>query len=124
MAGGKSHDVQPGNIVGAIANEAGLDSSLIGRIDIQDKYSLVELPEGMPKEIFKDLKNTWVAGRKLNISRADDGGERTRTRKDSTPRKVEKPKARKKSKVKKKRNPKDKGKPKRKKKNIKRNPGE
>lgn len=71
---GKVHDVQPGNIVGAIANEAGLDSKLIGRIEIQDNYSLVDLPEGMPKEIYKDLKNTWVAGRKLNITRVNEGG--------------------------------------------------
>jgi ATP-dependent RNA helicase DeaD len=66
---GHSHDVKPGNIVGAIANEAGLDGEFIGHIDIRDEYSLIDLPEGMPKDIFNDLKKVWVAGRQLKISR-------------------------------------------------------
>jgi ATP-dependent RNA helicase DeaD len=66
---GHNHDVQPGNIVGAIANEAEMDSQFIGRINIFDDYSLVDLPEGMPKEVFNILKKVWVSGQKLNISR-------------------------------------------------------
>jgi len=65
---GHEHKVKPGNIVGAIANEAGIESKHIGRITIFDEYSLVDLPEGMPKETFQHLKNTFVAGRKLQIS--------------------------------------------------------
>jgi hypothetical protein len=53
---GVDHGVQPGNIVGAIANEAGLDSKNIGRVDIRGDHSLVDLPSGMPSEIFKHLK--------------------------------------------------------------------
>ncbi len=68
---GHSHGVKPANIVGAIANEAGLDSQYIGKIDISDDYSVVDLPEGMPKEVFKDLKKVWVAGQQLKISRID-----------------------------------------------------
>jgi hypothetical protein len=66
--------VQPGNIVGAIANEAGIDSAHIGRIGIFDDYSTVDLPGGMPPEIFEHLKNTWVCGRKLAISVEGEGG--------------------------------------------------
>ncbi len=66
---GRQHDVKPGNIVGAIANEAGLDGRYIGRIDIETDYSLVDLPEGMPKEVFQDLKKARVCGQRLNISR-------------------------------------------------------
>ena len=66
---GHSHGVKPANIVGAIANEAELDAEHIGRIDIQDDHSLVDLPEGMPKEIFKHLKTVWVSGERLQISR-------------------------------------------------------
>jgi len=66
---GHKHKVKPGNIVGAIANEAGVDSKHIGRIDIFDDYSLVDLPVGMPKDAFHNLKNAWVAGQRLNISR-------------------------------------------------------
>ncbi len=69
---GRKHKVQPGNIVGAIANEAGMDSKYIGRINIFDDYSLIDLPEGMPKEIFKLLKYVWVAGKQLDISRVGD----------------------------------------------------
>jgi ATP-dependent RNA helicase DeaD len=69
IAVGHQHNVEPRNIVGAIANEAGLDSAYIGRIDIREDYSLVDLPAGMPKDIFKDLKKTWVAGQQLQIRR-------------------------------------------------------
>ena len=66
-------NVKPGNIVSAIANEADIESQYIGRINIHDDYSLVDLPEGMPREIFNDLKKVRVAGQQLRISRlADD----------------------------------------------------
>jgi ATP-dependent RNA helicase DeaD len=68
---GRSHGVQPGNLVGAIANEAGVASANIGRIEILDEYSTIELPEGMPKDIFKLLKKVWVSGRQLQISRIE-----------------------------------------------------
>jgi ATP-dependent RNA helicase DeaD len=66
---GNQHGVKPANIVGAIANEAEMQSKHIGHIEIFEDHSLVELPEGMPKEIYKDLKKVWVAGRQLQISR-------------------------------------------------------
>jgi len=66
---GLEHGVKPGNIVGAISNEAELDSEHIGRIIINDDHSTVDLPEGMPKELFKHLKGVWVSGQKMQISR-------------------------------------------------------
>jgi ATP-dependent RNA helicase DeaD len=66
---GSSHGVKPANLVGALANEAGLDSEHIGRIDIHDDHSIVQLPQGMPKKIYKDLQKVWVSGRQLRISR-------------------------------------------------------
>ena len=71
IAVGHRHGVKPGNIVGAIANEADLDSRWIGRIDIHDDYSLVDLPEGMPREILQHLKKVRVAGQMLRMQRAD-----------------------------------------------------
>ena len=65
---GHNHGVKPGNIVGAIANEAGIDSKHMGRIQINDDYSTIDLPEGMPKDIFMELKSVRVAGQKLNIT--------------------------------------------------------
>lgn len=64
--------MQPSNLVGAIANEAGIDSGHIGRIDIHDTYSTVELPPGMPLEIQRHLRDVWVCGQKLAIE--EDAG--------------------------------------------------
>ena len=92
---GHVHGVQPANIVGAIANEAGLEGRHIGRVVIRDDHSFVDLPEGMPKEVFRDLRKVRVAGQKLQISRAlksqserlqrerPPAGGRTRQRRDT-----------------------------------------
>ncbi|MEB3199090.1 MAG: DEAD/DEAH box helicase [Synechococcaceae cyanobacterium] len=61
--------VKPGNIVGAIANEAGLSGRSIGRIRIYDTHSTVELPCGMPDNVFADLRRLRVMNRELAISR-------------------------------------------------------
>jgi ATP-dependent RNA helicase DeaD len=79
---GNDHDVKPGNIVGAIANEAGLDSKNIGHIKIYDDYSLVDLPDGMPKDVFNDLKKVWVSGQQLKISRLVSGNEKRAEKSD------------------------------------------
>lgn len=70
---GHQHGVKPGNIVGAIANEAELESRYIGRIDIRDDHSLIDLPEGMPREVMDHLKRVRVAGQQLRISRPGEG---------------------------------------------------
>ena len=66
---GRRHGVKAGNIVGAISNEAGLESKYIGKIDINQEFSLVDLPFGMPNEIFTLLKTTWVKSQKMAISK-------------------------------------------------------
>ena len=70
---GHQHGVKPSNIVGAIANEAQMDSQHIGRIEIFDDHSLVDLPEGMPKELYRELQKVWVAGQQLRLSRIEGG---------------------------------------------------
>ena len=65
---GKAHGAKPANIVGAVSSVAGLSDKEIGRIELHDQFSFIELPFGMPKEIFNDLKNTTVGGQKLAIS--------------------------------------------------------
>lgn len=67
---GRAHGVKPGNIVGAITNEAGLTSSYIGRIEIFDDHCFVDMLAGMSQQTFLNLKQVIVAGRPLNISRA------------------------------------------------------
>ena len=71
---GRENGVKPGNIVGAIANEVDLESSYIGRIEIYPEYTTVDLPEGMPKEVFQHLKKVRVAGREMRISRLGEAG--------------------------------------------------
>ena len=66
---GHAHGVKPGNIVGAIANEAGIDSKYIGRIEIYDDYSMLDLPGDMPPDLIDHLKTVWVAGQQLGITR-------------------------------------------------------
>lgn len=71
LAVGREHEVEPKHIVGAIANEVGLDSENIGRIELFDRYSTVELPEGMPRDLFEHLRNVRVRGERLRIALAD-----------------------------------------------------
>lgn len=80
---GHDHGVAPGNIVGAIANEAGLDAANIGRVEIRDDHSTVQLPVGMPPEIFRDLQKVWVCGQALKISKIEYA---ERPPRDRTPR--------------------------------------
>jgi ATP-dependent RNA helicase DeaD len=69
---GHQHGVQPGNIVGAIANEADLEARYIGRIDIRDDFTLVDLPDGMPPELLAHLKKVRVASRPLQMRLAEE----------------------------------------------------
>ncbi|MFO8237385.1 MAG: DEAD/DEAH box helicase [Prochlorococcaceae cyanobacterium] len=61
--------IKPGNLVGAIANETGLNGKSIGRIQIFDAHSTVDLPKGMPEEVFQSLRNLRVLSKPLQISR-------------------------------------------------------
>ncbi len=65
---GKEHGVRAGDIVGAIANEANIDSQFIGNIKLFDHFSTVELPAAIPNEIFQHLKKVYVRKQKLNIT--------------------------------------------------------
>ena len=67
---GNAHGALPGNIVGAIANEAGVDGRHIGHIDIREDHSFVDLPVGMPDDIFQELQSVQIRGNPLRISRA------------------------------------------------------
>ncbi|MCP9823364.1 DEAD/DEAH box helicase [Cyanobium sp. L1E-Cus] len=61
--------IKPGNIVGAIANEAGLNGRAIGRIQIFDTHSTVDLPKGMPEDVFQGLRQLRVMNKPLQLSR-------------------------------------------------------
>ena len=79
---GRDHGAQAKDIVGALANEAGLDREHIGRIELNDNHSIVGLPPGMPKDIYQLLQKVRVKGQPMQLSRAGaseagrDGGAR------------------------------------------------
>jgi len=65
---GRGDGLQPGDVVGAIANEAGIESKYIGNIRLYDQFSTVELPEGMPQDVLNHLQKTRVRQVAMNIS--------------------------------------------------------
>ena len=76
---GRQHGVKPGNIVGCIANEAGIESEFIQKLNIDERHSTVDLPEQMPKEILNTLRNAWVCGQRLDLQ--PEKGQNARPRK-------------------------------------------
>ena len=87
---GRRDGVTPREIVGAIANEGGLDGRHIGRIDIQDDHCTLDLPAGMPREVKEHLRKVWVCGRPLNLAPAEGGPRGDRPGADR-PRSAERP---------------------------------
>lgn len=70
---GREHGVMPGNIVGAIANEAEIDNRYIGHIKLFDHYSIVDLPEEIPAEVLRHLQKVRVCGRPLKMEKMPGG---------------------------------------------------
>jgi ATP-dependent RNA helicase DeaD len=64
---GRSSGVRPGDIVGAIANEAGINPKGIGAIDIADKFAIVEVPEDEARSIIAALRGTTLRGKKVTV---------------------------------------------------------
>lgn len=69
LAVGSQHQVSRDQIQAVLVSESGVDKKRIGRIDIRDNYTLVELPDGMPADIFQLLAETEIGSQKLNIKR-------------------------------------------------------
>lgn len=86
---GRDHGVGVGNIVGAVANEANIDSRYIGQIQLFDQMTSIDLPDGMPKDILQHLKKVRVCGKPLNIREA--GTEPAGASDDSRPARRRKP---------------------------------
>ncbi|WP_136253437.1 DEAD/DEAH box helicase [Onishia niordana] len=73
IAVGHKDGVKPGQLVGALANEGGIEGARIGRIDIRNAFSVVELPSNLPASILTKMARAKVGGRPLEISE-DSGG--------------------------------------------------
>jgi ATP-dependent RNA helicase DeaD len=66
---GRSAGIRPADLVGAIANEARINSRDIGAIDIADRFSLVEVPASEANRIIKALHGKSIRGKKLSVRR-------------------------------------------------------
>jgi ATP-dependent RNA helicase DeaD len=75
---GHSRQIKPGNIVGAIANEADISSKLIGNISIFNEYSTVDLPDDLSPTVLNILKKARVSGRPMNLVPDGERPEKTR----------------------------------------------
>lgn len=64
---GHDDGLLPKNLVGAIANTAGIEGRLIGKIRIESKFSLVDLPAGMPKDILQSLQRLKLSGKQMKL---------------------------------------------------------
>ena len=64
---GKEESIRPSDLVGAIAGEARISSSMIGAIKVHDDYSLVEVPEELAAKVVAALKATKIRGHKVSI---------------------------------------------------------
>ncbi|HET6562889.1 MAG TPA: DEAD/DEAH box helicase [Marmoricola sp.] len=71
---GKRHKVEPRQIVGALANEGGLNRSDFGLIDIRGDHSYVELPVDLPAATFEALERTRISGKLIALSPEGPGG--------------------------------------------------
>jgi ATP-dependent RNA helicase DeaD len=72
VGAGRKAGVRPGDLVGAIANEARVDSSNIGAIEVTDRFSLVEVPESMADRIIDALRATTIKGKRVTVRRDRD----------------------------------------------------
>ena len=72
IGAGRLARVRPGDLVGAIANELQLDASVVGAIQIQDKFSIVEVPDEIAEEIIDALRNTTIKGKRVVVRRERD----------------------------------------------------
>ena len=82
---GINHDVKASNIVGAISNEAGVESRYIKNVTIYDDYATLDLPNEMPRNTFNMLKKVWVCGKQLNISYLSEKFEPTNKKRNKPP---------------------------------------
>jgi ATP-dependent RNA helicase DeaD len=69
VGAGRLAGVRPGDLVGAITGEAGIDSRSLGAIEIGDRFSLVEVPESMADEIIEAMRSASIRGKKVQFRR-------------------------------------------------------
>ena len=76
IGAGRQNNIRPGDLVGAIANEAQVDASAVGAIEIQDRFTIVEVPAEIADDIVEALRSTTIKGKRVTVrrDRADEAG--------------------------------------------------
>ena len=97
---GRKDNIKPGNILGAIANEAEISSAFIGAIQIYQDFTTVDLPDEMPNETLQILKNTRVFDKKMDMEELTEKNNKTSPRESSSHFKRDSSKKRRKGKTK------------------------
>jgi ATP-dependent RNA helicase DeaD len=69
VGAGRKMGIRPGDLVGAIANEAGIDARAIGAIEIADRFSLVEVPDAAIDAVVDALRGTTIKGKRVVVRR-------------------------------------------------------
>ncbi|MBS3964695.1 MAG: DbpA RNA binding domain-containing protein [Methylomonas sp.] len=74
---GRIHHIDRDTLITVLVDEAGVERKRLQHVDIRENYTLVDLPEGMPSDIFQLLSETTLAGRKLDIRRVKNKRRKT-----------------------------------------------
>lgn len=74
---GRSHRINPGDIVGAIANEAGIPGKSIGAIDVYDRFTLVDVPSQFVEKVLTKMQHSKIRKQKMNLRLASNGDSET-----------------------------------------------
>ncbi len=74
IGAGRMDGLRPGDLVGAIANEAGVSGGSIGAIEIMDRFALVEVPAEQAEDVIRALRGTTIRGRRVNVRRDREPG--------------------------------------------------
>jgi ATP-dependent RNA helicase DeaD len=72
IGAGREAGIRPGDLVGAITGEAGINSRDLGAIEIADRFALIEVPDSRADEIIAALRATTIRGRKVSVRRDRD----------------------------------------------------
>lgn len=78
---GNNHNVKPRDIVGAIANEAGIEGKMIGSVDIYDSFTFVEIPESQAQRVMERMDKRMIKGKPISIEPAKDSKGKVKTAK-------------------------------------------
>lgn len=74
---GRRHRINPGDIVGAIANEADIPGKAIGAIDVNDRFTLVDIPSQFVAQVLKKMQNSNIRKQNMNVRLASTGEVKT-----------------------------------------------